>query len=418
MNDIPPDISIEYLTADFIPLYRRAMKDAGSAAQTLGVIMRLATEGRHHRTFASTGLVAKMSCVCERTAHEHMNCLTKKGWIESLGREPIYPGCSAIRRTVTYRLTDKAIDLSDDDKFAVLPRWAARALATFGQRAVYAEFVSRHLLVLSIEDGCAEDRYRVSISDLESVTGLSRRTVINARRDLLDTGAIVGSDGCIYLDESFIDTNRGGADPAVSANNSSELEVQNLPTPGAKTAETEVQYSQGRGANPAVGGVQNLHPLLEEPPETTPERTSEENSHENSTTGGPADAARQEFFSRAQFAEAEILKKLPIEELTADDESTIWRGACLVAEGLLPLGIMLEAAERVSGSHAPARSIVRVWRRKCNELAMAAGIDAETLREFQEPDRPASLLPNSPVELLGETIASCFGLREYGARQH
>lgn len=87
---------------------------------------------------------------------------------------------------------------SNREPFAVLPRWTCSLLGTWGERAVFAIIVSRHILIKKIESGElgeAHDREQIFIAYLARNAGISKKTAIEARRSLLEQRLILVNPG-------------------------------------------------------------------------------------------------------------------------------------------------------------------------------------------------------------------------------
>ena len=179
-------IDLELLRGDHLQLSREAMRKVGPAAQTLAGLYRLAGQNQKFQTFASHKFLAELLCLPVRTVKDHLVRLRCEKWIHKKGRERLSPKARCSRRTVTWQLSQKAVD--NQKPFDMLPRFLAQMLYTsWAQRAVIAVVVSRHSLIDSIENGdcggfgSADDRYAIPLSTFATNTGLSNPSIIKAK---------------------------------------------------------------------------------------------------------------------------------------------------------------------------------------------------------------------------------------------
>ena len=173
------------------------MKGMGPAAQTLAAMRRLAA--KNGETFASIRVIADIACLPQRTVKRHLRSLVHFQWLECQGRRG--------RRTPTYVVPMRLINRTGSQKFALLPRWAARMLNTWAERAVFACIISRDVLCTDVLDDEVEDggecfgRRVYTISVLEKDTGLSRPAIIEAKRKLVDRGLVTIDRAVNYRNE-------------------------------------------------------------------------------------------------------------------------------------------------------------------------------------------------------------------------
>jgi DNA-binding MarR family transcriptional regulator len=192
VNDEPTTLTAAgVLDEDYLQLPRAAMQAVGPATQTLGAILRLTG----NRTFRTIDEYAGLAWLKRRTVMRHLDTLVEAGWLEDLGRERMTSG--RVRRTVTYRLTERATE--SRKRYAMLPRWAARAFPTWASRAVFALVVSRHVMVQrKTEDDRGnsglEEHSTYSLSRLVEESGLHKESVLDAKQWLVGEGLIEAHD--------------------------------------------------------------------------------------------------------------------------------------------------------------------------------------------------------------------------------
>lgn len=188
----------ELLTAPYIPLSEAAMREVGSAAQTLGGLYKITGK----ETFVPIHDIALSARVRQRTCEKQLKRLHESGWVHNRGRERTRAGC--LRRTATHALTLKA--KKHKSPFLRLPYWAAvpvgRTKLSWKARAVLAVVTSQYNVLVdspgleaySDEQGLIleefEDRFRFSLSRLQRQTGLQRNSVVEAKRELHEAGII------------------------------------------------------------------------------------------------------------------------------------------------------------------------------------------------------------------------------------
>jgi DNA-binding MarR family transcriptional regulator len=175
---------VEVKRHDSLGLLREAMQRVGPASQTLGAVRAMAAGSGE--TFASVPVIAERACLPIRTVERHLERLVQNNWLQRRGREK--------RRTPTYIVPNDLLNRSDALKFAILPRWAARLLTTWAERAVFASIVSRDSLLEVIGDGSGLDVHQrgdYSLHVLAQETGLSRQSICNAKLRLVQRDLII-----------------------------------------------------------------------------------------------------------------------------------------------------------------------------------------------------------------------------------
>ena len=187
---------------------RDAMIQVGAAAQTLAAVRRLA-DAKSGAMFASVNVVASVACLSRSTVIRHLDMLVEGGWLTYRGREK--------RRTATYIVPRRLLrnDL-EREKFAILPRWAAKLLPTWGERCVFALIVSRDRLCEWIDEGnggansddpeeqghaAAVERRVFSVATMATECGLNRETICEAKRKLVKRKLVKVDSAAWYRDD-------------------------------------------------------------------------------------------------------------------------------------------------------------------------------------------------------------------------
>lgn len=179
-------------------LWQGAVK-VRSATQTLGAVRRLAR--KTGETFASSPLIAETACRSQPSVERDLKRLVDNCWIIKLGRQR--------RRTPTYKVVGHLLNPDGDaHKFGILPRWAAKLLPTWAERAVFAAVVSRDALAEHIAGGeeivtgdDAHGRLEYPGRELKLHTGLSLRSIASAKASLVARGLITIDGSTSYPDE-------------------------------------------------------------------------------------------------------------------------------------------------------------------------------------------------------------------------
>lgn len=188
---------------------RRAIREVGPASQTLGAMLKLTKR----ETFYSVPNISRKARLSKYTVRKHLVALHKKEWISNEGRQATPKGYK--RRSCTYRVRSKAIAAAVD--YAIFPGWACAMPLPWGTKALLAVLMSTLVgLKAYVEEASGEDirtvaelysaldcsepdflrRFELSVRDLEFETGLSKPTLIAAKRHLRRLGIIeIHSDG-------------------------------------------------------------------------------------------------------------------------------------------------------------------------------------------------------------------------------
>lgn len=191
----------------WVKLPLAALRDVGPAAQTLGGILKISRRD----TFIAAKGIAKQSRVPLPTARRHLRILEENGWIENDGRQRTKAGRP--RRTCTRRPTSKARAAAESN-YSCLPWWATGHIGKIGRlqwsTQVLLSLVMERMMSLqsvcdkgdgaanldpddlwaSIEELGGDDRFRFPLSKVHKRTGLSKASIINAKRDLKRLGIV------------------------------------------------------------------------------------------------------------------------------------------------------------------------------------------------------------------------------------
>lgn len=167
----------EHLRDTFLQLPRLALQECGVAAQTLGALYLLCGDNRE--TFASRKVIAELACRPVRCVDRDLEKLIQHKWLIKRGRQRFSKNSHKVRRTHTHMLSAKAE--KNRKPYLQAPRWACQFLPTWSERVVFAAIVTRHLLIehLAIEDNHGREAY--SLEALAKDTGLSVRSVHEAK---------------------------------------------------------------------------------------------------------------------------------------------------------------------------------------------------------------------------------------------
>lgn len=210
--------SVEYhdlvssLDSEWLRLPYAAMREVGAAVQTLGGLLRITTD----ETFVRVDKIAVSAGLPIDTVRKHLTTLRCAGWIESLGRQRTANGRP--RRTITWRPARKA----EHEPYGILPLWASGSIGqgtklSWSDRAVLsvvmaglckckAAFERTDHNFPTVEDFMnnfgMESRFSspLSLSGLESLTGLARNSIIKARENLMRLGIIGAAVDCGIAD--------------------------------------------------------------------------------------------------------------------------------------------------------------------------------------------------------------------------
>jgi hypothetical protein len=195
----------------WIKLPLACMQDVGPAAQTLGGLLR---ESKRE-TFSAVSAIAERALLPVVTVRRHLITLHNAGWIVNAGREKTRRG--APRRTCTIRVTQKS--LAAMGEWGVLPWWACckprkgKSL-NWSESAILSVVMSRLMtlkatvcqqdaeteedVIDAIENLGGENRFKFAMESclrsgergLTELTGLSRRSIIDAKASLVSRGII------------------------------------------------------------------------------------------------------------------------------------------------------------------------------------------------------------------------------------
>ncbi len=177
------------LDVDSLSLSRFAMTELklGSATQTLSVLRSAAKQNDGRTTFIGVGTIADRLVVSPRQVHRHLERLAELKCIDHLGRQ-LLPGSKHLRRrTVTYAIDPKVEQFYTDHGFNRLPLYLLRCFPRWADRAVLAAIINR----AEISEHCGTTRDTFSLNELRRQTGLTRQSVIAAKRYLHSQGIIL-----------------------------------------------------------------------------------------------------------------------------------------------------------------------------------------------------------------------------------
>lgn len=196
----PPPTATLDLRAKYLAISRAAAVELGAAALTLAAIARIMEEAKSAECFATIDVIARRAGRSRRSVRTDIAALVDDGWLQNSGRQRSKKRGGRVRRTNTLRLTEKArVSANPYHRF---PEWATALLPRWADRVVFGAVVSTALLV--VDKGLeGQGRERLTIDSLCNSTGLSRPTVIAAKRRLEDVGLLEidhgGPGGSDYL---------------------------------------------------------------------------------------------------------------------------------------------------------------------------------------------------------------------------
>ncbi len=203
MSDTPPAVKRYTLldsldpAAEKLKLPLPIMRDVGPAVQTLGGLLRMT----NRETYCPVADIARSARVPVATCRKHLATLTDNGWIKNQGRQHTRRG--APRRTSTIIVTKQTTDALEP--YGLLPWWACCSIRRVGRlpwcaRAVLSVVLARLAALKSAverQDGCGldaddlevsieamggDERFRFGLDWLTAQTGLTRESVISAKR--------------------------------------------------------------------------------------------------------------------------------------------------------------------------------------------------------------------------------------------
>jgi hypothetical protein len=199
----------------WLKLPLNVMRSSGPAVQTFAGLLKVT----HNETFVPAATIARHALLPLKTVRKHLLRLAADGWIMNAGRERMRSG--VLRRTATLQLTKEGRASLFD--YGVLPWWACGYIRNGRQlhwnaKAVLSIVMARLMSLNAAaqrEDGLSvdssdpwasidhfggQDRFRFSLSYLQRRTGLSRESVVRAKRELTGCKIIkwigdIGDDG-------------------------------------------------------------------------------------------------------------------------------------------------------------------------------------------------------------------------------
>lgn len=180
----------------WIKLPLAAMQQVGPAVQTLGGLLRMT----NRETFAPVADIARHARLPRETVKKHLQRLDEGGWIENAGRQHTRRG--APRRTATIKITKQTKDHLEP--YGMLPWWACCSIRKVGRlpwcaRAVLSIVMARLCslkaavdrqqevqdeveLAGAIDNMGGDYRFRFSLHSLTEQTGLTRESVVVAKK--------------------------------------------------------------------------------------------------------------------------------------------------------------------------------------------------------------------------------------------
>jgi hypothetical protein len=189
----------------WIKLPLAAMQTVGPAVQTLGGLLKVT----NRETYICVADIASKARLPTATVRKHLRRLDEAGWIDNAGRQHTRRG--APRRTATIKITKQTIDHLEP--YGMLPWWSCRKISyvegrtkkvlrlPWCCRAVLSVWMARLCSLKSaavaqqdavtdeeyagaIDNLGGDDRFRFSLRWLTEVTGLTRESVVFAKRFL------------------------------------------------------------------------------------------------------------------------------------------------------------------------------------------------------------------------------------------
>jgi hypothetical protein len=185
------------------------MADVGPATQTLAGILKVT----NRETFTEASKIAERARVPKRMYRRHLVTLADGGWIENQGRTRTRSGRP--RRTCTVVLTAKTKKAAEE--YGVLPWWAcckigkANLQLPWSAKAVLAIVMGRLMCLKAAAEleGAIDDeeeligtienfgdhRFRFTLDTLTQQSGLTRESVVLAKRWLHKRGIVKWTGG-------------------------------------------------------------------------------------------------------------------------------------------------------------------------------------------------------------------------------
>jgi hypothetical protein len=188
---------VESLEREALLLPLKCVRECGPAAQTLAGLRKVTSR----ETYVAAQSIADTSRVPLRTVRRHLITLAEHGWIENAGREKTRSGRA--RRTNTIRLSRRCS--TEWKPYGILPWWVSGPVHRVGtvpwSAKVLLAIVLGRLASLkagadveddeddeevqaAIEEMGGEDRFAWSLSDLQRITGMTRDSIVTAKRFL------------------------------------------------------------------------------------------------------------------------------------------------------------------------------------------------------------------------------------------
>ena len=170
------------------------MQTCKAATQTYYAMKSVASS----ETFVAVQKIAAVANLPVATVRKHLAKLADQGFIENLGRQRTAGGRP--RRTCTRKI------ITARDHYGLLPTWAV-CLRRWPEQAVLSIVLAQYAKVRAtaddegwdasdwMENFSANRCWDFSLSDLQYTTGLSRHSVIEARRNLIDCLGLLQSYG-------------------------------------------------------------------------------------------------------------------------------------------------------------------------------------------------------------------------------
>ena len=196
---------VDSLDQEFIKLPFQAMREVGSATQTLGGILKVT----NRETYMSLDKLANSARTPKGTFRKHLRPLHDYGWIVHAGRQQTRGGRT--RRTATIQVTSRAREAAVSS-YGFLPCWARCGIRRVGRlpwcaRAVLSVVMARLAslkraaeeqdgwadtddLVGTIENLGGDERFRFGFKTLQRQTGLARRSIFEAKGILQELGMV------------------------------------------------------------------------------------------------------------------------------------------------------------------------------------------------------------------------------------
>lgn len=187
---------LESLDKEWIKFPFTIMQDVGPAVQSLGGLLKITMK----ETFSSVETIAQHTRLPISTIRKHLATLHEHGWIENKGREHTRRR-GALRRTATISITRQTKD--HVEPYGVLPWWACCNIRKVGKlpwsaKALLSVLMARLCSLKGaaerdgpdddpagqIENMGGDDRFRFSLTYLTRQTGLTRDSIVTAKKRL------------------------------------------------------------------------------------------------------------------------------------------------------------------------------------------------------------------------------------------